>query len=94
MSTAMLTTIDNPYSPFTHWDEWFAYDLSAGYNTSGFLARIANVSHELSETDFNLAIDKAIDEIVRENVLGIYLKVTKEYFEEKNNLEKNNLEKK
>ncbi len=81
MTTAMLTTIDNPHSPFTEWDKWLAYDLHAGYNTSGFLARIANVSHELSEKDFNLAIDQAIDEIVNENVLGIYLKVTKENFD-------------
>jgi len=70
----MLTTIDNPYNPFTHWDEWFAYDELAGYNTSGLLARIAVTSHELSETDQNIAISNAIDEIVRENYLGIYTK--------------------
>lgn len=70
----MLTTIDNPYSPFTHWDEWYAFDEAAGYHTSGLLARITITSLELSETDQNLAISYAIDEIIQENILGLYTK--------------------
>jgi hypothetical protein len=71
----MLTTVDNPFDPFTQWDEWFAWDQSAGYNTSGFLARIAKLSDEVSDADYHLALQQAIDEIVRENVLGLYRKV-------------------
>lgn len=71
----MLTTIDNPYDPYTQWDEWYAYDTGQGYNTSELLARITITSDELSETDQDLAIENAIDEIVRENVLGIFKKV-------------------
>jgi hypothetical protein len=74
-SEYMLTTVDNPFDPFTQWDEWFAWDLNAGYNTSGFLARIARSSDELSDADQHLAVQQAIDEIVRENVLGVYKKV-------------------
>lgn len=70
----MLTTIDNPYDPHTHWDEWYAFDEAAGYHTSGMLARITRSSPDLSESDQNLAISHAIDEIVRDNVLGIYTK--------------------
>lgn len=72
MDKYMLTTIDNPYNPFTHWDEWYAWDEAAGYHTSGLLARLTNTSHELSEVDQNLAISYAIDEIIRENPLGIH----------------------
>lgn len=71
----MLTTVDNPFDPFTEWDAWFSWDLTAGYNTSGFLDRVAHTSDELSEADQNRAIQEAIDEIVRENVLGMYKKV-------------------
>ena len=71
MST-MLTTVDNPYSPFTQWDEWFAFDRDHGYNTPGYLARIVITSDELSDADQELAIDSAIREIVEFNVLGIY----------------------
>ncbi len=76
MSTLhMLTTVDNPFNPFTQYNEWYAYDRNAGYFTTEFLARIVVTSHELSEADQELAIEAAIDEIVRENVLGIYKKV-------------------
>ena len=71
----MLTTIDNPYDPETQWDEWSAYDTSHGYNTSGLLARIALSSEELSDADQDDAREQAIDEIIKENVLGIFRKV-------------------
>lgn len=71
----MLTTIDNPFNPFTDYDRWNAYDEAQGYYTSSFLARIVISSSELSEADQDAAIEFAIDEIVRENVLGIYRKV-------------------
>lgn len=76
----MLTTVDNPFDPFTRFDEWLEYDISMGYNTTAFLGRVANVSHELSEPDQALAIQNAIDEIVQENVSGMWRKVTKDFF--------------
>lgn len=78
MIESMLTTEDNPFDPFTHYDEWQAYDMSMGYNTPGFLARIVVSSDELSEADQRLAIEIAINEIVTENVTGIYKKVSRE----------------
>lgn len=71
----MLTTYDNPFDPFTQWDQWYSWDMSAGYNTPGLLARIAFTSDEISEADQDLAIQNAIDEIVRENVSGMHRKV-------------------
>jgi hypothetical protein len=71
----MLTTVDNPYDPFTEFDQWYAYDEAAGYHSTGLLARIVKTSDELSEADQSLAIEDAITEIVQENVLGLYRKV-------------------
>lgn len=71
----MLTTVDNPYNPFTHFKEWFAFDTVSGYNTASFLARIVITSDDLSDADQALAIQDAIDEIIEENVLGLYQKV-------------------
>jgi len=71
----MLTTVDNPYDPFTQWDEWFLWDQTAGYHTPGMLARVALVSNDLSEADQHAAVQDAIDEIVKENVLGVFRKV-------------------
>lgn len=78
MLMTMLTTVDNPYSPFDEWDDWFAFDTRHGYGSASFLARVAVTSDELSEPDQRLAIENAIDEIVKENVSGVWLKVQKE----------------
>lgn len=75
MTLHMLTTVDNPYDPFTQFDEWMQYDNSAGYFTVGLLARITITSSELSDSDQDLAIESAIDEIVKENVSGMHRKV-------------------
>jgi hypothetical protein len=71
----MLTTVDNPYDPFTEYDSWAAFDERAGYHTPQFLARIAVTSHDLSDEDQSLAIESAIEEIVQQNVTGMYRKV-------------------
>lgn len=71
----MLTTIDNPYDPFTHFDEWNAWDEEARYYTNAYLARVTRTSDELSEADQHQAIEWAIDEIIQENILGLYRKV-------------------
>lgn len=73
-----LTTTDNPFDPFTQFDEWNRFDEDAGYYSNAYLARIAKTSDELSVADETLAIDAAIDEIVRYNITGRYKKVTKE----------------
>ena len=78
MQDVMLTTTDNPYDPFTQYDEWYAFDARKGYHTPSYLARIVVTSDELSEVDQELLIDEAVDEIVETNVLGIYKKVTRE----------------
>ena len=72
----MLTTVDNPFDPFTRFDEWLAYDTKLGYDTPGMLARIAKISNDLSEPDQAVAIQNAIDEIVAENVSGMWRKVS------------------
>lgn len=71
----MLTTVDNPFNPFNQYDEWLAYDEGHAYHTNSLLARIVLSSEELSEADQNVARENAIDEIILENVLGIYRKV-------------------
>lgn len=80
---SMLTTLDNPYSPFTNFDQWFAFDTNKNYNSCSYLARVARISDDLSEADTMLEIERAIDEIVQLNVLGVYAKVTRKLEETK-----------
>jgi len=76
MAESMLTTIDNPFNPFTQFDEWYAYDESKGYHSCSYLARIAKLSNELSPADEAVAIESAINEIVQYNINGLYKKIT------------------
>lgn len=78
MIASMLTTLDNPFDPFDDYDSWYQWDERAGYHTPSFLARIANVSSETSDADQRFAIESAIDEIVKINALGVYVKVTRD----------------
>lgn len=71
----MLTTVDNPFNPFTNWDEWYAYDEAKGYCTSGLLARITKTSNELSEEEQNEDVEEAIDEILELFPDGMYKKL-------------------
>ena len=70
-----LTTVDNPYNPFTQFGDWFMYDVEQGYNTCSYLARIAKTSDSLSDTENNEEIERSIDEIIKNDLQGIYLKV-------------------
>lgn len=63
----MLTTVDNPFNPFDQFDEWYEFDVSKGYNTCAYLARIANTSPSLSDDLNNKEVDNAIDEIIKFN---------------------------
>lgn len=75
MAQHMLTTVDNPYNPFTQFDQWNTWDVQNGYHTLAFQARVVHTALDLSEADESVAIEYAIDEIVNENVTGVYRKV-------------------
>lgn len=74
-----LTTIDNPHSPVTEFDEWYAFDKEKGYNTCAYLNRVVEKNTKnyeaLSQFEKNDLVNHSIDEILDENVLGIYIKV-------------------
>ena len=75
-SETMLTTIDNPYNPFTQFTQWFLYDVEHGYNTCGKIARIAKILDDNSEKENDDAIEKAYDDLIKYDFLDIYKKVT------------------
>lgn len=71
----MLTTVDNPFDPFSQYDEWRAWDENAGYFSEALLGRIVHTSDDLSDADNDAAIQDAIDEIVSINASGMHRKV-------------------
>lgn len=71
---SMLSTTDNPYNPWSEFDDWNRWDCSHGYNTLAYLGRLTRTSDDLSEPDQSVAYEQAIDEVVDNNG-GLYIKV-------------------
>ena len=81
MTEVLPTTTDNPYNPFTHFDEWESYDFDLARAQSrpplwSYVVRIARLSPKMTEDMEDRAIRTAIDEICEVNVTGKYMKVT------------------
>lgn len=70
-----ITTTDNPYCPFTEFDQWYRFDVEAHHNTCQLLARIAKTSDQLTDEENDAEIERAIDEIIKYDPLNIYKKV-------------------
>ena len=81
MKQCMLTTIDNPYDPFTQFDSWYLCDLELSNANDvhvpccSYLARIAKTSDQLTDEENAIEVERAIDEIIQLDFMNIYKKV-------------------
>jgi hypothetical protein len=73
----LLTTIDNPYNPFTQWIEWYMEDTRLGYDTCGLIARMAVSSNLIKDH----AEEEAMTDILRYNWSGKHIAVTEQEFD-------------
>jgi hypothetical protein len=71
----LLSTKDNPFNPYTQWNEWYAYDERMGYHTSGLLARIVIGTDDLFEEDQKAAYAEAADFIIENLNKDFYVKI-------------------
>lgn len=72
----MLTTVDNPYNPFTQWDLWYNFDENQGHCSCGYLDRVSNTSDGFSEIENQRELNRAMDWIVKNDPSNIYRKVS------------------
>ena len=72
-----LTTADNPWNPFTNFDQWMLFDVEKGYNSCAYLGRIAHTSDELTDEENLQEVERAIDEIIKYDFMNIYRKIYK-----------------
>lgn len=68
----MLTTKDNPYSPFDQFELWLQYDIEMGYNCCERLGKIIQLEEGMSDKEKEEAMDHAIDTIIRYDDSDIY----------------------
>ena len=81
MADYMLSTIDNPFDPFEQFTSWFLFDVERGYDSCSLLARVLNknevsVFSDLSQKEIDDATEQAIDEIIQQDPLNIYIRVS------------------
>lgn len=73
--TPMLTTFDNPYNPFTEFEQWYLFDELHHHNCCGYIERTALVGPGMTDREKNHEIEAAIDELLKVDFLDIYRKV-------------------
>lgn len=71
----MLTTIDNPYNPFTEFKEWFQFDVDNNYSTCSKIARLADTKDYMSEAEQIAETERAIDRLIEIDPFDVYIKV-------------------
>ena len=74
-----LTTIDNPFDPFEQFTAWLMFDKEKGYDSSELLARIANVTDDMTEKEVFEETERAIDEIIKYDFTNLYKKVQRQH---------------
>lgn len=74
----MLSTSDNPFNPFEQFKEWYAFDVSHGYNTLGYLAAVAETSNDQFDIENLLEMNQAIYDAERLNLTGNRIIVEKD----------------
>ena len=77
MSECRLTTIDNPFDPFEQFTSWYRFDVENGYNSCSKLSRLSNVSDDMSQDEIDIEMERVIDQIIANDFLNIYKKVTR-----------------
>ena len=80
MAAVFVTTMDNPWDYFTQFDEWYAYDTGANYDTLNYVARIVaemtdTPMSEMTDEESEFIINEAVDRICSLNITGNYKKI-------------------
>lgn len=87
-----ITTEDNPWDPFSQWEEWMSYDIANGYFTNERLARLAHFSEVLPDIINDESIEEAMNLMIQNGTFNSktgsrveYKKITKEIESEEKN---------
>lgn len=78
MQDCKVTTMDNPWNPFTHPRDWLRFDTNHGYNTQRWIAFFSVMSPKMDDEMIELEVDAAMNELVEVNPYGLHMKVYKD----------------
>ena len=75
MADYMVTTMDNPWNPFTHYHKWLDYDSEYGYNTDQWIYILSKTSSDLVKEEMEEQIDAGVDRLLELDPFGLHVKV-------------------
>lgn len=67
-----ITTIDNPFNPFEDFASWYDFDMEKGYCSCQRVARLANVTDDMSEVEMEVETERATRRLVEIDPLDIF----------------------
>jgi hypothetical protein len=72
----LITTVDNPFNPFTESDEWRVWDTTYGYNTYERLVELGHFDSDMTEDEEEEEYKRAMIRLLR--IHPMYIKVPNE----------------
>ena len=60
MKACALTTIDNPWSPFTQFRDWYNYDESHDYGSCSIVDRLSHTTDDMTLVEEAKEIESAL----------------------------------
>ena len=75
MADYMVTTIDNPYNPFTRYRKWREHDDSHCYHTEEWIYVLSKTSNDLLPEERDEQIDFGVDRLLMLDPYGLHVKV-------------------
>lgn len=70
-----LSTIDNPFNPYTDLVQWLYFDSAAGYCSCEMVDDWSNTNDTMSPVEYAAEIERAIDDIIANDPTGLRIKV-------------------
>ena len=64
MKACALTTIDNPWNPFTNFRDWYNFDESHDYGCCSIVARLAITTEDMTTLEEAKEIERAINSFI------------------------------
>ena len=73
--TFKITTMDNPWNPFTDFDRWHEFDIMGGYRTLEMIARFSKATPEMIDKMYVAEEEYGMNMVLELNPYGIHYKV-------------------
>lgn len=67
-----ITTIDNPFNPFEDFASWYDFDMEKGYCSCQRVARLANISDDMTDLEIEAETERATRRLVEIDPLDLY----------------------